>query len=122
MATQSLPDWWKIGKRIGKRLRDILNPPVKSPSKEELLAQRQRDSLKGLVYFNEFEEIRQWAKDDVDPVQLANTPLVERPLFCVSEQDRYFSKILLCHDYSGLLASGSLAHEFWTERLNRRIP
>ena len=69
MSFGDLPDLGKIGKRIGRRLRDILNPPADSgPSREERLAQRLRDSLKGLVYFDNFDEIDEWVTKDVDPV------------------------------------------------------
>lgn len=95
-------DLGKIGKRIGKRLRDILNGSVDDgPSKEERLAQRLRDSLKGLVYFDNFDEIEKWDVEDVDPVQQGNIPLLERAASQVYGQARPTSRVLLCHDYSG---------------------
>ena len=104
MSFGDFPDIGKIGKRIGKRLRDILNPPVDNgPSKEERLAQRLRDSLKGLVYFDNFDEIDAWRVEDVDPVQQANTPLLERPASQIYGQNGPTSRVLLCHDYSGPL-------------------
>lgn len=106
MSFGELPDLGKIGKRIGKRLRDILNPPIDNgPSKEERLAQRLRDSLKGLVYFDNFEEIQDWRVEDVDPVQQANTPLLERSASHVYDQYGPTSRVMLCHDYSGRLPS-----------------
>ena len=106
MSLGELPDLGKIGKRIGKRLRDILNPPVDDgPSKEERLAKRQRDSLKGLVYFDNFDELEDWRSEDVDPVQQANTPLLDRSASYVYDQDGPTSRVLLCHDYSGQLLS-----------------
>ena len=104
MSFGEFPDLGKIGKRIGKRLRDVLTPPMDhGPSKEERLAQRLRDSLKGLVYFDNFDEIADWKAEDVDSVQQANTPLLERPAQQVYDQDGPTSRVLLCHDYSGLL-------------------
>lgn len=73
MSLPRLPDWKKIGKGIRDGLRDILNPPDPGPSDEDRLAQRLRDSLKGLVYFDNFDEVFSWQRDDVDPVQQAST-------------------------------------------------
>ena len=108
MSLGELPDLEKIGKRIGKRLRDIVNPPVDNgPPKEERLAQRMRDSLKGLVYFDNFDEIENWKIEEIDPVQQANTPLLERPSSQIYDQDEGTpqARVLLCHDYSGRLPS-----------------
>lgn len=109
MSLSALPDWKKIGWRAGKRLRDILNPPSNSgPSKEERLAQRLRDSLKGLVYFDNFDEVKEWSLEDVDPVQQANTPLLERSALNVHDQTWPTASVLLCHDYSGLPSYSSM--------------
>ena len=113
MSFGGLPDLGKIGKRIGKRLRDILNGSVDGgPSKEERLAQRLRDSLKGLVYFDNFDEIEKWQIDDVDPVQQANTPLLERAASQVYDQERPTSRVMLCHDYSGQQSFTSMCNGF----------
>lgn len=101
---QGLPDWRKIGKKIGKKLRDILNPPPPGLSKEERLEQRLRESLKGLVYFDTFDEIEQWTLEDVDPISQANTPLLHRSASRVNGESEPSARILLCHDYSGLLS------------------
>lgn len=104
MSFEDFPDFGKIGRRLGKRLRDVLNPSVDhGPSKSERLAQRLRDSLKGLVYFDNFDEIEEWAINDIDPVQQANTPLLYRSGSRVYGDERPASRVLLCHDYSGQL-------------------
>ena len=108
MSFEDLPDLGKIGKRIGKRLRDVLHPPVDDgPSNEERLAQRLRDSLRGLVYFDNFGEIDEWKAEDVDPVQQGNTPLLQRPASQIYDQNGPTSRILLCHDYSGWLPTSA---------------
>ena len=72
MLSIGFPDWRNIGRRIGKKLRDIINPPADAgPSREERLAQRLRDAPRGLVYLDEFEELEAWSAEDVDPVQRA---------------------------------------------------
>ena len=102
MASFGFPDWKKIGWHIGKRLRDVLNPPTDTgPSKEERRAQRLRDVLKGFAYFDDFDELTAWRPEDVDPLQQANTPLLERPAFGVHDQSFPCTEVLLCHDYSG---------------------
>ena len=102
MASYGFPDWKKVGWHIGKRLKDILNPPKDTgPTKEERRAQRLRDVLKGFAYFDDFDELDAWRPDDVDPVQQANTPLLERPAAVGQDQSVPCTGVLLCHDYSG---------------------
>lgn len=102
----SFPDWKSIGKRLGKGLRDITNPPVDTgPTKEERSLQRLRDVLKGFAYFDTFDELIDWQTGDVDPLQRANTPLLER-LECYREgcppgDSPSTTKTFLCHDYKG---------------------
>ncbi len=101
MYSAGFPDWKKIGKDIGKRLRDILGPPTDhGPSKEERSAQRLRDVLKGFAYFDSFDELQEWSEEDVDPIQCANIPLLKRSE--VPEKEKITSRLLLCHDYNGL--------------------
>lgn len=99
-----IPDWKKIGWHLGKKLRDILHgsPEDTGPSKEERLAQRHRDILKGFAYFDTFEELEDWLPEHVDPIQVANTPLLQRP-GPITQKGKVAktSKILLCHDYKG---------------------
>ena len=102
MASLGFPDWKKIGRRIGKGLKDILNPPADTgPTKEERRAQRLRDVLKGFAYFDDFDELIAWHPRDVDPIQQSNTPLLERSATGVHDQSIPHSSLLLCHDYSG---------------------
>ena len=102
MASLGFPGWKKIGWHIGKRLKDILDPPKDTgPSKEERKAQRLRDVLRGFAYFHDFDELEAWRPEDVDPVQQANTPLLERQLGDVHDRSGPCTELLLCHDYSG---------------------
>jgi hypothetical protein len=93
-----LPDWRDIGRRIGKKLRDIIypSPHGDGPTKEERRAQRLRDVLKGFAYFDNLDEVIEWSANEVDPIQRANTPLVAR-----SGPSKPKSKLLICHDYKG---------------------
>lgn len=101
MYAVGFPDW----KRIGKKLRDILHPPIDNgPSRDERRAQRLRDSLHGFVYFDDFDEVEQWTRDTVDAIQQSNTPLLQRSASAIHDQHGHTTSVLLCHDYSGLLA------------------
>lgn len=103
MATSTLPDWKRIGHRIGKGLRDVLDPRPEnpSPSAEERKAQRIRDSFKGLVYFDEFAEVEAWSKSDIDPIQQANQPSLSRDSSQVHDRTGSKTSLTLCHDYKG---------------------
>lgn len=96
------PDWSRIGRRIGKKLRDVLdpNPTIPGPSAEERRAQRLRDALVGLVYFDTFEEIESWTPTGIDPIHRANQPLLPR-IDNVYGRDGPKTRLLLCHDYKG---------------------
>ena len=102
MLSIGFPDWKKIGWHVGKKLRDIVNPPTdKGPSREERQAQRLRDGLRGLVYFDDFDELEAWSAEDVDPVQQANMPLLKRSASQIHDHIGPTTMVLLCHDYSG---------------------
>lgn len=97
-----VPNWNKIGRHVGKRLRDIINPPSDTgPSREERRAQRLRDAPRGLVYFDDFDEFETWSAEDVDPVQQANTPLLKRSGSRIHGHVGPTTLVLLCHDYRG---------------------
>ncbi|KAL9004368.1 MAG: hypothetical protein Q9188_002813 [Gyalolechia gomerana] len=102
MYSATFPDWKRIGRRIGKKLRDVLgpHPNVPSPSVEERRAQRLRDALVGLVYFDTFKELELWHPTNVDPIQQANQPLLPR-VSNVHNHDGPKTRLLLCHDYKG---------------------
>lgn len=100
MFSVRFPDW----KKVGKKLRDILNPPVDTgPSREERRARRLRDGLKGFVYLDDFDELKAWSQEDIDPIQRANTPLMKRSASAVHNHNCPTTSLLLCHDHSGLL-------------------
>lgn len=105
MDVSTFPDWKRVGRRIGKRLRDVLNPhpAAPGPSAEERRIQRLRDASIGLVYFDTFEEVASWEFADVDPIQQPNQPLLPRStgkVYCPG-LDGPKTKLLLCHDYKG---------------------
>lgn len=121
MKSSTLPDWSKIGRRIGKRLRDILLPPQDpGPTPEERNAQRLRDVHKGFAYFDTFEELFSWSPSDVDPVQQANTPLLPRYASSVHDCSKPSARLLLCHDYKGgyhdyeTVRPGPISEEFYS--------
>ena len=103
MSSLQLPDWRNIGWHIGKRLKDIFQPSPRDdgPSKDERLAQRLQDVLKGFTYFDNFDELEAWSTVTVDPLQQANTPILKRSTSSAQEPAFPKSKVLLCHDYKG---------------------
>ena len=102
MEFSSFPDWSKVGRRIGKKLRDILNPPTDDgPSEEQRRTQRLSDARKGFAYFDTFEEILQWSTQSVHARQQANTPLAARSASTLYPQKSPSTKLMLCHDYKG---------------------
>ena len=102
MYSLPLPDWSRIGRRIGKRLRDIIYPPRHTgPSPKERRAQRLRDVRRGFAYLDTFEELIDWSPNDIDPVQRANTPLLPRSRNHVHDCRNPSTNLLLCHDYNG---------------------
>lgn len=102
MESFRFPDWSKVGRRIGKRLRDILNPPTDNgPSKEERRAQRLHDIRKGFAYFDTFDEVAEWSPADAVVIQRANWPLQIRSAPSVHDQNSPSTKLMLCHDYQG---------------------
>ncbi|KAL8922762.1 MAG: hypothetical protein Q9172_003439 [Xanthocarpia lactea] len=103
MDSSTFPDWRRIGRRLGKKLRDGLNPhPVApGPSPEERRAQRLRDGFKGFVYFDTFEEVEAWDSENVDPIQQPNQPLLFRSAGNVPNEHGPKTKLILCHDYQG---------------------
>lgn len=103
MDISVFPDWKKIGWHVGKRIRDILRPiPIESDeSKKARKIRRLHDNFKGFVYFDDFETLHAWSADDIDPVQQANTPLLERQVAANGGELEKSTSVLLCHDYRG---------------------
>jgi hypothetical protein len=101
-----IPDWRSIGRHLKRRFDDIAHPTPRcpSPSPFERLARREEDAtLRGFVYFDNFDEIHGWCPVDVDPIQVSNIPLLPRPAVPATPalENAPRSTILLCHDYKG---------------------
>jgi len=67
-----LPNWRKIGRRVGRGLRDWIPSQDRDPSPRERRAQRLRDVFKGFAYFDNFEEVIAWSEADVDPFKYSS--------------------------------------------------
>ena len=97
-------EWSDIGRRIGKKLRDILMPvpPDSGPTPEERAARRKQDVRKGFSYFDTIDEVRTWREEEVDALQVANTPLLARATR-TQDLSQLGNKpgLVLCHDYMG---------------------
>ena len=111
MSVASFPDWKKIVKKIGKKLRDVIAPPAEDePSREARRAQRLLDVFKGFAYFDNFDEVEAWQEAGVDPLPRANVPLIPRTGSEVANTAVAKTSVLLCHDYDGL--DQSITHTF----------
>jgi len=93
--------WKDVLRPIRDGLRDNLpsHPPKDDDDAEKRRQKRDQDIFKGFTYFETFEEIEQWTPDTVDPLQRANTPLMQRSR--VQPSDTRKSKIILVHDHAG---------------------
>ncbi len=91
--------WKDILRPIRDGYRHLFPLPDTGPTPEERRKQRAADRLKGLTYFDTFEQLNAWTDADADPLQRANTPLLVRS--GVSAEKLVKSKVLLCHDYAG---------------------
>lgn len=91
--------WKDILRPIRDGYRHLFPAPDTGPTPEERQRQRAIDRLKGFTYFDTFEQLETWTDTDVDPLQRANTPLLERNVSQTDGLDK--ANILLCHDYAG---------------------
>lgn len=77
---------------------------------EEVARQLRRNidhELRGLAYFDSFEDLERWKEADVNPLQKSNTPLLKRPDIPASLQKKESSNVMLMHDYkNGYLENG----------------
>ena len=90
--------WKDILRPIRDGLRD--NLPHRNPPRNEKDEQKRReDALRGFAYLDTFEEIEAWTPRQVDPIQCANTPLLERPV--LPAPVNHLSNITIIHDYNG---------------------
>jgi endo-beta-N-acetylglucosaminidase D len=92
--------WKDILRPIRDGYRHLFPSPDTGPTPEERRKQRELDRLKGFTYFDTFDQLESWAKDDSDAVQRANTPLLRR---ASKDRENGLDKadILLIHDCSG---------------------
>lgn len=96
----NLLGWKDILRPIRDGYRHLFPTPDTGPTPEERRKQRQKDWIKGFAYFDTFEQLKVWSEADSEPLQRANTPLLQRPLrMSESEVDR--SSVTLIHDYAG---------------------
>ncbi|KAF2182736.1 glycoside hydrolase family 85 protein [Zopfia rhizophila CBS 207.26] len=92
--------WKDILRPIRDGYRHLFPSPDTGLTPEERRRQRGLDRLKGFTYFDTFEQLENWTEEESDPLQRANTPLLQRPQ--LNEKDKKGSaSLLLCHDYSG---------------------
>ncbi|KAK1912439.1 hypothetical protein CFE70_007723 [Pyrenophora teres f. teres 0-1] len=92
--------WKDILRPIRDGYRHLFPTPDTGPTPEERRKQRELDRLKGFAYFDTFDQVENWTKADCDPLQRANTPLLQRK----HRDPKYYvgtARTLLIHDYSG---------------------
>ncbi|KAF2097945.1 hypothetical protein NA57DRAFT_40700, partial [Rhizodiscina lignyota] len=100
-AQDLLPSEWKsILRPIRDGLRDRFpSKPQSPPDLENRRKRRELDALKGFAYFEDFDEVDDWAPEDVDPLQRSSIPLLKRPELDDASQQK--ARVLLCHDFAG---------------------
>ncbi|KAI2485124.1 Glycoside hydrolase family 85 protein [Pyrenophora tritici-repentis] len=92
--------WKDILRPIRDGYRHLFPTPDTGPTPEERRKQRELDRLKGFAYFDTFDQVENWTEADCDPLQRANTPLLQRK----DRDPNYYvgtARTLLIHDYSG---------------------
>ena len=89
--------WKDILRPIRDRLDDLLPPNDMDPKKRR---KRQHDNLKGFTYLESFDELKAWSPQQVDPIQVSNTPLLPRESNRDPSQPER-AQITLIHDYAG---------------------
>ncbi|KAF2660203.1 glycoside hydrolase family 85 protein [Lophiostoma macrostomum CBS 122681] len=96
----SVMGWKDILRPIRDGYRHLFPSPDTGPTPEEREKQRKVDSVKGFTYFDTFDQLDAWTEALADPLQRANTPLLQRSQVPDKDKSRK-ADILLCHDYSG---------------------
>jgi endo-beta-N-acetylglucosaminidase D len=92
--------WKDFLRPVRDGFRHLFPTPDTGPTPEERARQRELDRLKGFSYFDTIKQLEAWAEAEVDPVQIANTPLLPRSGHH-REGDEFRTKVLVCHDYAG---------------------
>ncbi|RMZ67055.1 dhh family [Pyrenophora seminiperda CCB06] len=92
--------WKDILRPIRDGYRHLFPAPDTGPTPEERRKQRELDRLKGFAYFDTFDQVETWTEADCDPLQRANTPLLQRKE-CDTKSNVGNARVLLIHDYSG---------------------
>ncbi|KAF2232128.1 glycoside hydrolase family 85 protein [Viridothelium virens] len=87
--------WKDVLKPIRDRLDDLF--PPNEPGQKQREARQRRDLLKGFKYLESFDELEAWSPQDVDPLQVSNTPLLPRESASSFEK----ANLTLLHDYAG---------------------
>ena len=75
--------------------------PTKDAKTDPQLKKKVDHELRGLAYFESFEDLDRWKEVDVDPLQKSNTPLLRRPDLPDSLRMKESSNVMLMHDYRG---------------------
>ena len=92
--------WKDILRPIRDGYRHLFPTPDTGPTPGERRKQQELDRLKGFAYFDTFDQVDAWTEADSDPLQRANTPLLQR-----KDRDTKYhvgnARVLLIHDYSG---------------------
>jgi endo-beta-N-acetylglucosaminidase D len=92
--------WKDILRPIRDGYRHLFPSPDTGPTPEERERQRQLDRLRGFTYFDTIHQLELWTREEPDPFQRANTPLLRRPTRA-SQRDEQKANVLLVHDCSG---------------------
>jgi endo-beta-N-acetylglucosaminidase D len=92
--------WRDILRPIRDGYRHLFPSPDTGPPPEERERQRQLDRLKGFTYFDTINQLENWTREQADPLQRANTPLLRRRTHVYEESDEK-TRVLLIHDHSG---------------------
>jgi endo-beta-N-acetylglucosaminidase D len=70
-------------------------------ARSDVEQKRCADRLKGFAYVETFDELEAWTEDAVDPLQIANTPLLRAESRVHDGKYRKKSRTMLIHDYKG---------------------
>jgi endo-beta-N-acetylglucosaminidase D len=92
--------WKDILRPIRDGYRHMFPTPDTGPTPEERRKQREIDKAKGFTYFDTFDQLESWTEANSDPLQRANTPLLQGEEEGVREESGK-ADVILIHDCSG---------------------